>query len=66
MSDVSLHFVCAADQEDFATNLKAFTRVGLKRGWTIGEVLRVLYALELDSKCARDAFAHIMSVLSFN
>jgi poly(ADP-ribose) glycohydrolase len=66
MSGVSLHFVYAADQQDFATNIEAFTRVGLKRGWTVGELLRFLYALEPDSKGGRNAFAHTMSVLSFN
>jgi poly(ADP-ribose) glycohydrolase len=65
MSGVSLHFVCAGDQQGvFAKTLEAFAQLGLERGWIVGDVVGVLLALNPNSRAARNAFAHIMSVLS--
>lgn len=62
MGGVPLHFVCAEDKQYlFATNLQAFSQAGLERGWTIGDVMRVMLALNASS---RNVFWQIASVLS--
>jgi poly(ADP-ribose) glycohydrolase len=65
MNGVTLHFVCAGDQQQaFATSLDEFTRFGLDSGWIVGHVLKALLALEPSSSDARNTFAHIKSALN--
>jgi len=65
MSGVTLHFVCAGDQQQaFATSLDEFTRFGLDSGWVVGDVPKTLLALEPSSSDAKNTFAHIKSALN--
>lgn len=65
MSSVTLHFVCAGDQQQaFAKHLDEFTQFGLESGWTVSYVLRALFALDPSSNDARNAFTQIKSALS--
>jgi poly(ADP-ribose) glycohydrolase len=64
MSGVPLHFVCAEDKQPlFATQLEAFSHVVLEHRWVVGDVMKVILALDASNSDARNTFREIISVV---